>query len=502
MLTTCKRFDAEVVVCGGGCSGFTAALAAARHGKRTILLEMRESLGGLFTNGYITGAAGCIDGLGKELYDRMERDGDVTVKGHQPVIEPEKGKVMMEQLLLKAGCRILYGTHVVDCEVEDGRITKVIAYCKSGKIEITGKIFIDATGDADLAFAAGVPTEISDAEYLGLNSAATMGFRLSYVNVEEYQRASREYVEKNPNAEHRNLLIAKEYEALANGDIREILSGGFIIFELPVGRDRTCTDVSLDATHTFDTHGDDVVDLTRQIVDQHNKVLEFVAFLKKYVPGYENAVLSNFAPMNGVRDSRRIIGEYILKSEDLAAARKFDDGIAQFCEPFDTHVPTPGVQTAIRHIHAKAPIEPAICRPMQDANDRMLHPFVTPDLDTWEVRTNPKEYAEIPYRSLVAVGVDNLLAVGRCYSADFHAICATRIIGTSMSMGQAGGTAAAMAIDAGVALRDLDGAALKQQLIKDGCNLHQPPVGYWAKVRESGIEPKIVADMAVVMVGN
>ena len=81
MLTTCKRFDAEVVVCGGGCSGFTAALAAARAGKRTMLLEMRESLGGLFTNGYITGAAGCIDGLGKELYDRMEKDGDVTVKG-------------------------------------------------------------------------------------------------------------------------------------------------------------------------------------------------------------------------------------------------------------------------------------------------------------------------------------------------------------------------------------------------------------------------------------
>ena len=227
-------------------------------------------------------------------------------------------------------------------------------------------------------------------------------------------------------------------------------------------------------------------------------MLEFVAFLKKYVPGYENAVLSNFAPMNGVRDSRRIIGEYILKSEDLAAARKFDDGIAQFSEPFDTHVPTPGTQTAIRHIHAKEPIEPAICRPMQDAKDRMLHPFVTPDLDTWEVRTNPKEYAEIPYRSLVAAGIDNLLAVGRCYSADFHAICATRVIGTSMSMGQAGGTAAAMAIDAGCALRDLDGAALKQQLIKDGCNLHQPPVGYWAQVRESKNEPKIVADMAVV----
>lgn len=501
MLNTVKRFDADVVICGGGCAGFTAGVAAARAGKRTILLEMRESLGGLFTNGYITGAAGCIDGLGKEFYDRLNKQGDVTVKPHQPVIEPEKGKVMMEQMLLKAGCRILYGTHVVDCEVENNKITKVIAYCKSGKIEISGKIFIDGTGDADLAFAAGVPTEISNAEYLGLNSAATMGFRLSYVNIDKYQEASREWMKTHhgKGKDSSNLLIAKEYEALENGDIHEILTGGFIIFDIPVGHDRTCTDVTLDATHTFDTHGDDVVDLTRQIVDQHNKVLEFVAFMKKYLPGYENVVLANFAPMNGVRDSRRIVGEYILKAEDLAAARKWDDGIAQFAEPFDTHVPTPGTQTAIRHIHSKEPIEPAICRPMQDEKDKMLHPFVTPDLDTYEVRTNPREYSEIPFRSLVAIGVDNLMAVGRCYSADFHAICATRIIGTSMSMGQAAGTAAALALDEGVAaLRDLDGAKVKAQLIKDGCGLDHAPDGYWKAIRESKNEPIIMADMAIL----
>lgn len=499
MLNTVKRFDADVVICGGGCAGFTAGVAAARAGKRTILLELRESLGGLFTNGYITGAAGCIDGIGKEFYARMTQQGDVTEKPHQPVIEPEKGKVMMEQMLLKAGCRILYGTHVVDCELDGGKITKVIAYCKSGKIEITGKVFIDATGDADLAFAAGVPTEVSDPEYLGLNSAATMGFRLSYVNIDKYQQASREWAANHPADQSPNLLIAKEYEALANGDIREILTGGFIIFDIPVGRDRSCTDVTLDATHTFDTHGDDVVDLTRQIVDQHNKVLEFVAFLKKYLPGYENCVLASFAPMNGVRDSRRIVGEYILKSEDLAAARKFPDGVAQFSEPFDTHVPTPGTMTAIRHIHAKSPIEPAICRPAEDMKNHLLHPFVTPDADTYEVRTNPREYAEIPYRSLVALNVDNLLVVGRCYSADFHALCATRIIGTSMSLGQAGGTAASMAIDAGVALRELDGAALKAQLIRDGCGLDHAPDGYWKSIRESKNEPVILADMAIIM---
>ena len=135
---------------------------------RTILLEMRESLGGLFTNGYITGAAGCVDGIGLEFFRRMDANGDAVMNPHSPVIEPERGKVMMEQMLLQAGCRILYGTHVVDCEVQDGRIRSVTAYCKSGRIEITGAVFIDAMGDADLAFAAGVPCEVSSAEYLGL----------------------------------------------------------------------------------------------------------------------------------------------------------------------------------------------------------------------------------------------------------------------------------------------------------------------------------------------
>lgn len=501
MMNTCKVFDADVVVCGGGCAGFTAGVAAARAGKRTILLELRESLGGLFTNGYITGAAGCVDGIGKEFYERMNRNGDAMMNPHSPVIEPERGKVMMEQMLLQAGCRILYGTHVVDCVVEDGKIKKVIAYCKSGKIEVTGRVFIDATGDADLAMAAGVPCEVSSAEYCGLNASATMGFRLSYVNETKYREAEQSWKEKNDQTKHRNLIVAKEFEALENGDLPEVLSPGNIVFTIPTGRDRSSTDVTMDATHTFDCRCDDVVDLSRQIVDQHNKVLIFVDFLKKYVPGFEECVLTNLAPMNGVRESRRIVGEYIFRDLDLASAQKFEDGIAQFCEPFDTHVPTPGFHTAIRHIHYKEPVATAICRPAQDCDNKMMHPFVAPDPDSYELRTDPREYCEIPYRSLVAKGVDNLLAVGRCYSAEFHAIGATRIIGTSMSMGQAAGTAASMAVDSGVALRDVDGKALKAQLIADGANLDKPPEGYWQEIREKkdGVPTVLANDIAVIL---
>ena len=482
MLNTCKRFDADVVVCGGGPAGCCAGLAAARDGKRTILLELRESLGGLYTNGYISGMAGYVDGYAKEFLERMDAQGYACMKPHLPSVDPEAAKVVMEQMLLQAGCRILYGAHVVDCEVEDDAIRSVIVYCKSGKVEVSGRMFIDCTGDADLAFAAGVPCEVSSAEYCGLSQSVTMGFRLSYVNEKKFREADAEWRRSNDQRVNKSLIVAKEMEALANGDLPEILSPGNLVYTVP-GRDTECADVTLDATHTFDCRCDDVVDLSRQIVDQHNKVFMFVKFLQKYVPGFENCSLTNLAPMNGIRDSRRIVGEYVLKDIDLAAGRKFEDGIAIWPEVFDTHVPTPGFHTAIRHIHYKEPVGSAVARPSQDDHDHMMHPFVK--LGGYELRTNPRDYAEIPYRSLVATGVKNLLVAGRCYSAEFHALGATRVIATSMSMGQAAGHAAAMAVDKSISAREVDGRELRALLVKEGARLNEPPAGHWAMLREA-----------------
>jgi len=486
MLTTSRRFDADVVVCGGGPAGSAAAIAAARAGKRTILLELRESLGGLCTNGYITGIAGVVDGICKEWLERLDAEGHAVIRPHLPTVEPEFGKIMLEQMVLQSGARILYGAHVVDCIVEDGKIKSVVAYCKSGRIEITGRVFIDATGDADLAFAAGVPCEVGSAEFCGLNQSVTMGFRLSYVNLKAYQEANdawRKHPDYDPNdLRKRSLIVYKEHQAVANGDLHELLSPGNIVYPMPVG-DPTCTDVTLDATHTFDCHTDDVVDLTRQIVDQHRKVVWFVDFLKKYVPGFEKAELTAIASMNGVRDSRRIVGEYIFRDIDLGLAAKFEDGIYQHTEFYDTHVPTPGHHTALRHIHYKEPVEPACCRPSQDLEDYMMHPLVKPD-GAYEIRTNPREYCDIPFRSLIARGVDNLLAVGRCCSAEFHALGSIRVIAPSMGMGQAAGLGASIFIDKGLgALRELDGRLVRQAMIDSGVNLNNPPGGYWELLR-------------------
>jgi hypothetical protein len=226
-----------------------------------------------------------------------------------------------------------------------------------------------------------------------------------------------------------------------------------------------------------------VEDLTRQIVDQHRKVFVFVDFLRKYVPGFEHAVLENLAPMNGIRDSRRIIGEYVLRDIDVAGGIKFEDGIALFPEVLDTHVPTPGKHCAVRHVHYKEPFGNAVARPAQDQNDFMMHPFVP--LEGYELRTNPRDYCEIPYRSLVPVGVDNLLVAGRCYSAEFHALGATRVIATSMSMGQAAGHAASMCIEKRIAARELDGRELRARLVAEGAHLNEPPMGYWETIRNT-----------------
>ena len=485
MAVTVKKFSADVVVCGGGVAGAAAAISAGRAGKRVFLLEYSQSLGGLVTNGYITGIAGCVDGLVKEWLDRLNAEGHATMRPHLPVVEPEYGRVMLEQMVLQAGARILYGCHVVDVEKDGDRIKSVVCYAKNGRIELEADVFIDCTGDADLAFAAGCPIEVGNAEFMGLNQSVTMGFKLSYVNLTEYYAAMQAFRQSDEfeatSFKHTNLITHLEYKAIENGDLHDLLSPGNLVYAMP--GDPTCTDVTIDATHTFDCHCDDVVDLTRQIVDQHRKVIWFVEFLQKYVPGFENAKLVSFAPMNGVRESRRVMGEYIMKATDIAAAKKFEDGIWQHAEVFDAHVPTPGHHTANRHIHANAPIEPAICREVPNDRDFNMHPFVNPL--PWEIRTNPREYCEIPFRSLIAKGVDNLLVAGRCFSSDYHANGNIRIIAACMGMGQAAGIGASMIVDQGLAAaRDLDGKLVREEMIRQGVNLNEAPGGYWKTIRE------------------
>lgn len=488
MLTTCKTIYTDIAICGGGPAGAAAAIAAGRSGKRAILLEYRESLGGLATNGYINGIAGVVQGICKEWVDRLAAQGHAVVRPYIPVVEPEYGKVMLEQMVLQSGCRILYGAHVVDCIRDENKIKSVIVYCKSGKIEIKADVFIDCTGDADLAFAADVPCDVGNAEFCGLNSSNTMGFRLAYVNLQKYNESNAQWM-KSPDfdpadAKRSSYIVWLQHKAMAAGDLHAILAPGLLIFPMPVG-DPTCTDITLDATHTFDCHNDDVVDLTRSIISEHRNVIDFVEFLKKYVPGFENTVLESFAPLNGIRDSRRIVGEYILRDIDVGMAKKFDDGICQFPEFFNVHSAAPSDKVACRHIHYKEAVSPAFCRPSQDTLDYSMHPLVPPDPASWEVRTNPRDYCEIPFRSLIAKNVDNLLAAGKDFSAEYYALGSSHIIAPSMQMGQAAAIGASIYLDKKAsALRELNGKEIREEMIRQGVKLDEAPDGMFKTRRE------------------
>ena len=196
-----KKFDADVLVAGGGVAGVSSALTAARSGLKTLLVESQISLGGLATNGYVNGIAGLIDGNCEEWLNLMEAEGALIRRPHQSAIDPEKGKLVLEKMLLGAGAKILYGTYAIDTLVKNNKIKELICHSKSGRMEMSAKLFIDATGDADVATYAGVPYEVGGAEFNGLNMSTTLAFRLAEVNLVKYGEANREWMVKNQDKE-------------------------------------------------------------------------------------------------------------------------------------------------------------------------------------------------------------------------------------------------------------------------------------------------------------
>jgi hypothetical protein len=248
------------------------------------------------------------------------------------------------------------------------------------------------------------------------------------------------------------------------------------------GTPEGASDVTVLNAHSFYTHNLDVEDLTRQTIEQHQQIMWLEKFFRKYIAGFENCRLAGIANLHGIRDSRRIIGEYMLKDEDVACATKFDDGIAKFPEFFDTHHPTNPRMGFIRHVHLKEPKAHAVCRPAQCSHD--MHPFGPPG--GYEARVNPKEYCELPYRALVPVVIDNLLVAGRCVSAEFNAQAGVRVIATCMSTGQAAGTAAALCLKNGIRPRELDGRVVRRTMIEQGSPLDKEPDGHWATAKDMG----------------
>lgn len=448
-----RRWD--VIVAGGGTAGAIAGIAAARAGARTLVVEALGSLGGTGTNAQVTPLMRNVSsginlnrGLTDELKHRLiERgDGAVDPGGNDNWFNPEGMKYVLERMLIEAGGEILYHTHFVAPELDGRRVTAAVVHNKDGLTRLEANAFVDATGDADLAVRAGAPFDAGELD-TGLHQAMSLRFTLAGADLERLAAFLREHgqAQDSPRFLHFWMVWGKNSSleplfrrAVADGVLLERDGDYFQGFSVP-GRPGeisfNCPRLAPDIND-----GADAWQLSRAQTDGKEAIERLLGFCRRYLAGCERAYLGSYAPMVGVRETRRIRGEHVLTLEEILGCARFDDAICRNHYPVDIHTPRG--------------------KKLYHERDGDL-PYFRPDA-----------YHEIPYRSLIPLGLENVLVPGRCASATFEAQSAIRVQQNCHSMGEAAGLAAAwVARDNLHGVRDVDGVRLREALRAQGANL-------------------------------
>jgi hypothetical protein len=336
--------------------------------------------------------------------------------------DPEVFKLVALEMLDEAGVQFLFhafGSGVIG----DGRVEGAVFETKSGPVVLRAHTVIDCTGDGDLAAAAGAPFEIGRAAD-GLTQPMTLMFRM----VEFQREAFAEYARQHP-TQWRGVhgLWDLIRQATAAGELT-LPREDMLFFATPHSRE-----VSVNSTRVTRVLGTDVWDLSYAEWQSRLQMRQIVAFLRKYVPGFERAYLAQSGTAIGVRETRRILGDYQLTSADVLAARKFDDVIARCSYPIDIHNPK-GAGTILQRL------------PSGEAFD-------------------------IPLRCLMPKHVDGLLVAGRCISGTHEAHSSYRVMPVAMAIGQAAGVSAALAARRSVTPRALPHRQVQAELTRQGANL-------------------------------
>lgn len=411
------KFRADVVVAGGGPAGLGAALAAARNGVKTILVERYGCLGGLATAGLVIilppppykGTKG-YGGILQEIVDELFKLGVAYrfKKGEDEpgavIFDPEVFKLVADQMVEKAGVKRLLDSVAVDAIVEGNTITGIIVENKSGRQAIMGKVVVDATGDGDVAAAAGVPYEKSDKRRL-------LPVTLIYVIGGVDNGRVRKYQRKDP--ELREAAKKAGFTCYIWGLEREEQRGPTFLHMNNITKGQVMVEGG-----SMHADGTDAEDLTKAEMELRKRARAELDFLKKYIPGFEDSYIATTAPYIGVRETRRVVGEHILSEKDLEKKRIFSDAVEWYVSP-----------------------------------------------------TKPHEMRNIPYRCLVPKRINNLLVAGRCLSATHGAQNRVRDIPPCMAMGQAVGTAAALSVKQEVKPRQLDVGLLQKTLAEQGADI-------------------------------
>ncbi|MFW6269120.1 MAG: FAD-dependent oxidoreductase [Bacillota bacterium] len=408
----------DVIVGGGGLSGVAAAIAAKRKGVEDVLLIERYGfLGGMATSGLVnpfmpfwrTGTKRnkknqLVFGIFQEILDRLSQLNGARQEGNW-MFDPEIMKIVLNKMIQESGVDILLHSYIEGLTKENDNIVNIRVANKSGVYSLNGDLIIDATGDADIAYMAGVPCE-KGREKDGFSQPMTMNFRLANVDKS-----------KIPPADE----INDKYEkAKAAGKINNPRED---VLKFDTLRDDV---VHFNTTRIIKKDATDAEDLTQAETEVREQVWEMFRFLKNEISGFENSYIQQTAPQIGVRESRRIVGTYILTKEDVVSGKKFDDSIAYCSYNIDIHNPA-GTGTEFAHLEKG-------------------------------------DYYGIPYRSLLPKYVDNLLIVGRPISSTHAAHASLRIMPTCTAIGEAAGVAVAICFDNNYLPGEVDGNKLKSLL--------------------------------------
>ncbi|MBR2988740.1 MAG: FAD-dependent oxidoreductase [Clostridia bacterium] len=409
------KFD--VIVVGGGFSGVAAALSASRGGAKVLLVDKSNALGGASVNClvnpfmvYWTKINGerydLSAGIFREIHDQLERrnalDGETFLE--------EELKFILQDMVEDAGVQLLYHANLFEVNRDGNTITSLRFATKSGAIELSADYYIDATGDAGLAYLGGCPTTLGrDSDHLC--QPMTLCFRVGNADVEAFNLSRPRFQEAYK-------------KALASGEITNPREN-VLVFRNPAKGV-----LHFNTTRVVKKNPVDPFDVTEAEILARKQVREIYEFLKIHADGLENSFLMSTAGEIGVRESRMIIGDYILTESDCRSCVKFDDAIAVCNYDIDIHNPE-GSGTS--------------------------H-YYFPD----------GEYYSIPYRSLIPKKADNLLVVGRCISSDHGAQASYRIMPTVCTIGEAGGTAIALAVKNRCSTRQVDIKTLQKTLVDNG----------------------------------
>lgn len=438
MMAPAIKLDYDIVVVGAGFAGFGAAIGASRLGMRTLLVESTGVIGGLGVNGLVNPFMKydyadqiLIQGVFTELIDRLKEEGAYVGRA----FSYEAVKYHLVDLLKKNQVEILLYTQIVSAELVDRKILKLIGSSSGTTIEITGKEFVDCTGDAILGKLTKSRLLIGD-EQTGENQALTQMFVLENVQLAKTMA----YVRQNPedffswvNPEQQDIAISVAgFFKLVEKATEEGMSlprDHFFFIQLPEK-----SSVAVNTGHIIISDANDPLAISQAQLEGLEQSRQLLMFAKKYIPGFAECYLRQTASQIGIRESARIKGEYIFQKSDVLNFVKFPDAVVKAIYGVDIH---------------------------QNTDEKSEK----------EVVLNYTDYYEIPARALIAADLDNLLMAGRNLSADFGAQSAVRIMPTCCGMGQGAGVIAALAALSGRKPAEITSEEFQKELKNQGANL-------------------------------